>query len=239
MVGDPDATRQFYHRRHYRDHPPLRDDDAGMGGVVRLLLGRCLGVQDTEWDRVRKPFVHPFSAHGFARHGHAVRAAVSCWLDAKVGPRATRCCVDVGTLAGMSFDLFARVTYGHDLCPADLRELRDLLGLHEAAVADGRGLWGMLVLRLSPAGKALAFRDRWVAFNKGMMAHWRSGAMDARSVFAQVAAHRDENKTLSDDEFYPDAGRDPVYQRGNHLVRPGVGPVPGRRPSRGTGQAVR
>jgi cytochrome P450 len=182
VIGDASCAKEFY--RYQAEHTRLRD--AGMGRMVEMLLGQCLGVHDVEWKRVRRPFLHPFSAGSVNAHHPALVAATNRWLEATMHKSE----VDLASLMLVPFDLFAQLVYV-DLSPEDLRELHEMQVLHDHAIGDGLGLLAQLLPSLAmPTRNVLAFQARWTAFNNRFLAKYAEGKLDQKSIFYQVAQGR-------------------------------------------------
>jgi cytochrome P450 len=183
VIGDASYAKEFY--RYQADHTRLRD--ACLGRMVEMLLGQCLGVHDVEWKRVRRPFLHPFSAGSVNAHHPALVAAIDRWLEAI----AHKSEVDLASLMLVPFNLFAQLVYV-DLSPEDLRELHEMQVIHDRAIGDGLGLLAQVLPSLGmPTKNVNEFQARWTAFNDRFLVKYAEGKLDSKSIFYQVAQGRD------------------------------------------------
>jgi len=153
-----------------------------MGPLLAYLLGECLGVQDTQWKRVRKPFNHPFAAQNVENYFDLIMHTVTEWLDFGKGVGGQR---DVASLCDLPFGVFARLVYGKSLAANDELRLRALLRDHDAIIAENSSLFRRLLAFFAVNSRAKTFMREWTAFNDSCWA--KRGELDSDSVFAKVA----------------------------------------------------
>ncbi len=202
VIGDAADAKEFYRRQ--ADNTRLRD--AGLGRIVKLLLGECMGVHDIEWKRVRRSFIHSFSAGSVDHHHPALVAAINSWIESAAQRFGKPVEVDLASLNLVPFDIFARFVYGHDLSLEDLQELHEMQKIHDRAIVDGLGLLAQLFPSLSPMGNAGEFKKRWKRFNNRFLDKYREGHLDANAIFYQVAQSRESEgggSNLSNEEVRP------------------------------------
>ncbi len=250
VIGDAADAKEFYRRQ--ADNTRLRD--AGLGRIVKMLLGECMGVHDIEWKRVRRPFIHSFSAGSVDHHHQALVAAINSWIESATQrfDDSKPVEVDLASLNLVPFDIFARFVYGHDLSLEDLQELHEMQKIHDRAIVDGLGLLAQLVPSLSPMGNAGEFQARWKRFNNRFLDKYHEGRLDTHSIFYQVAQSRESEgggSSLSNEEVWPgsttdsihsqkhwsiphplvlsNSGRDSPHQHWGHILCTGLDSLPG------------
>ncbi|KAL6067865.1 hypothetical protein QOT17_008548 [Balamuthia mandrillaris] len=212
VLGNPSAAQTFF--KDQAKH--LRQRDAGMGYVVRCMLGQCLGTQDTEWKRQRRVFDHPFRADNVNHFLPLMERSVERWLQDNLSEQSS-VTAELSTLGLLPFGMFARFVYGLDMPDADIQRLLELHRLHDQVLNAGTSAFAKLFpyefmkyLPLSNNKQLAEFERQWKDFNlrykkkyQNQLAVLQHDSQTASCVFSQVLHKQATSNTyLSDEEFF-------------------------------------